>query len=83
MLNKHEVNLTDSEAAAEVARVEKIYFEARLLSAEQVNNEHNCLFFGDQCPCLRQVCRKVLGAPMRCRSDCWVTVSNTALRCAP
>ncbi|MCI7745536.1 MAG: diguanylate cyclase [Collinsella sp.] len=61
MLNKYGGNLTDSEAAAKVARVEKIYPMVRLLSAEQINNEHNCLFFGDQCPCLRQVCRKVLG----------------------
>ena len=61
MLNKYEVNLTDSEAAAEVTRVEKIYPVVRLLSAEQVDNERDCLFFGDQCPCLRQVCRKVLG----------------------
>lgn len=69
MLNKYGGNLTDSEAAAKVARVEKIYPVVRLLSAEQINNEHNCLFFGDQCPCLRQVCLKVLGVPMKCLSD--------------
>lgn len=54
MLNNHEANLTDEEAAAEVARVAKIYPVVRLLSADQVKSERNCLFVGDQCPCLRQ-----------------------------
>ena len=54
MLNNHEANLTDEEAAAEVARVAKIYPVVRLLSADQVKNEHNCLLAGDRCPCLRQ-----------------------------
>ena len=54
MLNNHEANLTDEEAAAEVARVAKIYPVVRLLSADQVKNERNCLLAGDRCPCLRQ-----------------------------
>ena len=54
MLNNHEANLTDEEAAAEVARVAKIYPVVRLLSADQVKGEHNCLLAGDRCPCLRQ-----------------------------
>ena len=53
MLNNHEANLTDEEAAAEVARVAKIYPVVRLLSADQVKNERNCLLAGDRCPCLR------------------------------
>ena len=54
MLNNHEANLSDEEAAAEVARVAKIYPVVRLMSADQVKNERNCLLAGDRCPCLRQ-----------------------------
>ena len=54
MLNNHEANLTDEEAAAEVARVAKIYPVVRLMSADQVKGERNCLLAGDRCPCLRQ-----------------------------
>ena len=54
MLNNHEANLTDAEAAAEVARVAKIYPVVRLLSADQVKSDRNCLLAGDRCPCLRQ-----------------------------
>ena len=54
MLNNHEVNLTDEEAAAEVARVAKTYPVVRLLSADQIKSEPNCLLAGDRCPCLRQ-----------------------------
>ena len=54
MLNNHEANLTDEEAAAEVARVAKIYPVVRLLSADEVKGERNCLLAGDRCPCLRQ-----------------------------
>ena len=53
MLNNHEVNLTDEEAAAEVARVAKTYPVVRLLSADQIKNEPNCLLAGNRCPCLR------------------------------
>lgn len=53
MLNNHEVNLTDEEAAAEVARVAKTYPVVRLLSADQIKREPNCLLAGDRCPCLR------------------------------
>lgn len=54
MLNNHEANLTDAEAAAEVARAAKIYPVVRLLSADQVKSDRNCLLAGDRCPCLRQ-----------------------------
>lgn len=54
MLNNHEANLTDVEAAVEVARVAKTYPVVRLLSADQIKSEPNCLFAGDHCPCLRQ-----------------------------
>lgn len=54
MPNNHEANLTDEEAAAEVARVAKIYPAVRLMSADQVKSERNCLLAGDRCPCLRQ-----------------------------
>ena len=54
MLNNHEVNLTDEEATAEVARVAKTYPVVRLLSADQIKREPNCLLAGDRCPCLRQ-----------------------------
>ena len=54
MLKNHEVNLTDEEAAAEVARVAKTYPVVRLLSADQIKSEPNCLLAGNRCPCLRQ-----------------------------
>ena len=54
MRNNHEANLTDEEAAAEVARVAKTYPVVRLLSADQIKSEPNCLLAGDRCPCLRQ-----------------------------
>ena len=54
MLNNHEANLTDEEAAAEVARVAQTYPVVRLLSADQIKSEPNCLLAGDRCPCLRQ-----------------------------
>lgn len=54
MLNNHEANLTDEEAAVEVARVAKTYPVVRLLSADQIKSERNCLLAGDHCPCLRQ-----------------------------
>ena len=51
MLNNHEANLTDEEAAARVAQT---YPVVRLLSADQIKSEPNCLLAGDRCPCLRQ-----------------------------
>ncbi len=60
MLNNHEVNLTDEEAAAEVARVAKTYPVVRLLSADQITGDPNCLLAGDRCPCLRQSGLEVL-----------------------
>lgn len=54
MLNNHEANLTDEEAAVEVARVAKTYPVVRLLLADQIKSEPNCLLAGDRCPCLRQ-----------------------------
>ena len=62
MLNNHEANLTDEEAAAEVARVAKIYPVVRLLSADQVKSERSCLLAGDRCPCLRQSSLEALAA---------------------
>lgn len=59
MLNNHEVNLTDEEAAAEVARVAKTYPVVRLLSADQIKSEPNCLLAGDR-PCLRQASLEAL-----------------------
>ena len=62
MLNDHEANLTDEEAAAEVARAAKIYPVVRLLSADQVKSERNCLLAGDRCPCLRQSSLEVMAS---------------------
>ena len=62
MLNNHEVNLTDEEAAAEVARVAKTYPVVRLLSADQIKREPNCLLAGERCPCLRQSSLEALAA---------------------
>ena len=74
MLNNHEVNLTDEEAAAEVARVAKTYPVVRLLSADQIKSEPNCLLAGNRCPCLRQSSLEALG----CRSNCSTMVLSTA-----
>lgn len=62
MLNNHEVNLTDEEAATEVARVAKTYPVVRLLSADQIKSEPNCLLAGERCPCLRQSSLEALAA---------------------
>lgn len=82
MLNNHEANLTDEEAAAEVARVAKTYPVVRLLSVDQIKSEPNCLLAGDRCPCLRQSSLEALADPMRCRRNCSVMVLSTALACA-
>ncbi len=82
MLNNHEANLTDEEAAAEVARVAKTYPVVRLLSVDQIKGDPNCLLAGDRCPCLRQSSlepwRQV---PMRCRNSCSTMALSTALAC--
>lgn len=78
MLNNHEANLTDEEAAAEVARVAKTYPVVRLLSADQIKSEPNCLLAGNRCPCLRQSSLEALQIPMRCRSNCSTMVLSTA-----
>ena len=82
MLNNHEVNLTDEEAAAEVARVAKTYPVVRLLSADQIKSEPNCLLAGDRCPvCVSRVLRP-WQVPMMYRSSCSMMVPSTALACA-
>lgn len=48
MLNNHEVNLTDEEAAAEVARVAKTYPVVRLLSADQIKSEPNRRYYEEK-----------------------------------
>lgn len=82
MRKNHEVNLTDEEAAAEVARVAKTYPVVRLLSADQIKSEPNCLLAGNRCPCLRQSSLEPWQIPMRCRSNCSTMVLSTALVCA-
>ncbi len=82
MLNNHEVTLTDEEAAAEVARVAKTYPVVRLLSADQIKSEPNCLLAGDRCPCLRQSSLEAWQIRVRCRSSCSMMVLSTAPVCA-
>ena len=82
MLNSHEVNLTDEEAAAEVARVAKTYPVVRLLSADQIKSEPNCLLAGDRCPCLRQSSLEVLADSDEYRSSYSMMVPSTAPVCA-
>lgn len=62
MLNNHEANLTDEEAAAEVARVAKTYPVVRLLSVDQIKGDPSCLLAGERCPCLRQSSLEALAA---------------------
>lgn len=78
MLKNHEVNLTDEEAAAEVARVAKTYPVVRLLSADQIKSEPNCLL---ALVCVSRVLRP-WQIPMRCRSNCSTMVLSTAPACA-
>lgn len=83
MLNNHEANLTDEEAAAEVARVAKTYPVVRLLSVDQIKGDPNCLLAGERCPCLRQSSLEALRrVPMRCRNGCSTMALSTALACA-
>lgn len=78
MLNNHEVNLTDEEAAAEVARVAKTYPVVRLLSADQIKSEPNaCSPVIGVLVCVSQVLR-LWQTPMRCRSNCSMMALSTA-----
>ena len=81
MLNNHEVNLTDEEAAAEVARVAKTYPVVRLLSADQIKSLTACSPVIGVLACVSQVLRP-WQTPMRCRSNCSTMVLSTAPVCA-
>lgn len=82
MLNNHEVNLTDEEAAAEVARVAKTYPVVRLLSADQIKSEPNCCSPAIAAlVCVSRVLRP-WQVPMMYRSSCSMMVPSTALACA-
>lgn len=85
MLNNHEVNLTDEEAAAEVARVAKTYPVVRLLSADQIKSVRASLTACSPAigalVCVSQALRP-WRAPMRYRSGCSTMVLSTALACA-
>ena len=82
MLNNHEANLTDEEAAAEVARVAKTYPVVRLLSADQIKSEPNaCSPAIAALVCVSRVLRP-WQIRMRCRSSCSMMVLSTALACA-
>lgn len=79
MLNNHEVNLTDEEAAAEVARVAKTYPVVRLLSDDQIKSEPNaCSPAIAALVCVSRVLR-LWQTPMSCRSNCSTMVLSTAL----
>ena len=82
MLNNHEANLTDEEAAAEVARVAKTYPVVRLLSADQIKRSLTaCSPAIAALVCVSRVLRP-WQTPMRCRSNCSMMVLSTALACA-
>ncbi len=55
-----EVNLTSAEADEEVSRLKNIFPIVRLLDADEVENEMNCLLCGDETPCMRKVCSRLL-----------------------
>lgn len=55
-----EVSLTSAEADEEVARLKNIFPIVRLLDADQVEHEMNCLLCGDETPCMRKVCSQLL-----------------------
>ena len=78
MLNNHEVNLTDEEAAAEVARVAKTYPVVRLLSADRLRASLTaCSPAIGALVCVNRVLRP-WQIPMRCRSNCSTMVLSTA-----
>lgn len=82
MLNNHEVNLTDEEAAAEVARVAKTYTwcvccrPIRLRASLTACSPAIVVLV-----CVSQALRP-WRAPMRYRSGCSTMVLSTALACA-
>lgn len=85
MLNNHEANLTDEEAAAEVARVAKTYPVVRLLSADQIKSVRASLTAYSPAiaalVCVGRVLRP-WKTPMRYRSNCSTMVLSTAPVCA-
>lgn len=81
MLNNHEANLTDEEAAVEVARVAKTYPVVRLLSADQIKSLTACSPAIAALVCVSRVLRS-WQTPMRYRSSYSMMVPSTAPVCA-
>ncbi len=60
--------MTHEELDAESARLRERYPVVKLLDAQGVNEEGNCLLCGEDCPCMRMVAKEVLengGTQMR------------------
>lgn len=53
-------SVTHEQAGEEVDRLEKIYPVVRLMDEEAVDQESDCLLFGEGCPCMRKVCNEVI-----------------------
>ena len=58
---EHSGELTSQQMDAEITRLEKIYPVVRLMDEESVDEEDDCLLFGDSCPCMRRVCKQMIG----------------------
>lgn len=58
---EHAGELTGQQMDAEMARLEKIYPVVRLMDEDAVDEEDDCLLFGDSCPCMRKVCKQLIG----------------------
>lgn len=82
MLNNHEVNLTDEEAAAEVARVAKTYPVVRCCRPIRLRASLTaCSPAIAALVCVSRVLRP-WQVPMMYRSSCSMMVPSTALACA-
>ncbi len=57
---KDAISMTEKEAEDEIMRLKNIFPIVRLLDANQIENEVNCLLCGDETPCMRKVCGELL-----------------------
>lgn len=60
MNNKKNEHATRAEAENEVSRLSNIFPVVRLMDAQNVTEDNNCLLCGDGCPCMRKVACDVL-----------------------
>lgn len=57
---RRNVRVTESQAAEEIERLERIFPTVKLLNEDEVESDTNCLVCGAETPCMRKVCEGVL-----------------------